>query len=773
MLRLNLSFLDYLIEYRRGLAKAAAAFLGLLLLVTGGFESGDKMLRLARDAVRSQPASGQVHIVEIDARSLSEIDRWPWPRRVHAQLIDRLQASNLRSLAFDVDFSSLSNPDDDADLARALEGAGGSVILPTFRQQANSQSSDYIDNIPAKPFRDNAFLAAVTVLPDADGNVRRMPLGIETLATPRPSLASLVAERQAEIGRSFTIDYSIDPSSIPRHSFVDVIRGRVDPALLEGKRVLVGATAVEMGDRYAVPGHGVIPGVVIQALAAETLLAGPVPSEISGLWPLLLAMLLIVLVLREGSRPVRILAFASGLALLLIVPLIGESYFALSMPLVPALAAMGMAALTSLFFYSADRFRHRTLNDPETGLPNARALERDSGAGTFLVIVARIDRFAELAAALGPEATTALIHRVSDRLGFGQNRPIYRVEQSSLAWIEEEDKADSLPDRLEGLSAVMRSPVDCGRLVDVSVAFGIAEPVAGGSKQQIANAALAAFDSARAGLRWDRFVEDGSGERNWHLSLLGELDAAMAAGQVWNAYQPKLEIASGRIIGVEALVRWEHPERGPIMPDQFIPLVEEHGHARDLTLHVFDTAMRDLKRWTQSGLDLVVAVNVSTTLLLDQPFVTTLSERLLREPELATRITIEVTESAAMVNPDRAIAALESWRSAGAHISIDDYGTGQSSLNYLQKLPASELKIDRSFVSNLVTDQRNAIMVRSTIALAHELGMRVVAEGIEDRESLARLAEMGCDIAQGWHVGRPMPAERLDSFLLDRSLAAA
>lgn len=773
MLRLNLKFLDHVLDRRHALTKSVAAFLGLTLLVSGTGEGADRLMRMGRDALRSHPASGEIHIVEIDARSLREIDRWPWPRRNHALLIDRLQQSEARSIAFDVDFSSLSNPEDDAALAAALERAGGSVVLPTFRQQVESGSSDYVDNLPANPFRENAFLAAVTVHPEADGNVRYMPLGLETAQTPRPSLASMIAERQADVGRSFEIDYSIDPASIPRHSFADVMRGRVPAELLRGKRIIVGATAVEMGDRYAVPRHGVIPGVFIQAIAAETLLAGSVPSRASGLWPLLLALLATFVAVRPGRRKRRMLGFAAVGLGLIALPLVTEQWFALSFSLAPALAAMFAAAAGAIGFHFAERFRHRALTDQESGFPNLASLQRDSAALGAPVVVARIDRFAAMSAGLGAQAAVNLIRRVADRLGFDHGRTIYRIDEASLAWIESEEGADTLEQRLEGLVALMRSPVDCGRLVDVTLSFGIADPVAAGARQQVANASLAAVHAARHGKRWERFAAGDSEETSWHLSLLGELDSAMAAGHVWNAYQPKLDIRSGRIVGVEALVRWAHPERGPIGPDQFIPLLEEHGRATDLTFHVFDRALDDAWRWSEQGHDLVVAVNVSATLLLDDEFVGLLRERLSAAKVPQERITIEVTESAAMNNQDRAIAALESWRALGVNISIDDYGTGQSSLGYLQKLPANELKIDMSFVRTVVTDSRNAIMVRSTIAMAHELGMKVVAEGIEDEACLALIGEMGCDTAQGWHIGRPMAADALSAYLADRLRTAA
>ena len=772
MFAANLRLLNGMLARRRALTRGAAVLVGALTLALGGGESVDRMLRVARDGIRAHPSTGEVHIVEIDARSLRAIARWPWPRRYHARLIDRLRLADAEAIAFDVDFSSLSNPADDAALAGALQRAGGSVILPTLRQRESSQSFEHVDNLPAMPFRNHAFSAAVNVAPGADGFVRQMLLGVETGGVPRPSLAAMVAERRAESGRSFDIDYAIDPASIPRHSFVDVIEGRVAAADLAGKRIIVGATAVEIWDRYSVPNHGVIPGVVIQALAAETLLQGPVPISASGLWPLLLALALVAATVRSGSRARRMAGFGAGSATLLALPLAGEQWLALSFPLAPALAALATAASFALAGHVAERYRHRSLTDSATGLPNLTALQAAGEGEAATVVVARIDRFAAIAAGLGPAATVNLIHRIVDRLSFGHGRLIYRIDQASLAWLEEKGGEATLKQRLEGLVALMRTPVDCGRLIDATLSFGVADPVAAGPRQQVANASLAAVHAAGLGTRWERFAESGNEEINWHLSLLGELDAAMAAGQVWNAYQPKLDIVSGRIVGAEALVRWNHPERGAIGPDAFIPLVEEHGRARDLTLHVLDGALRDALRWRGQGHDMVVAVNVSATLLLDEAFVGLLRRRLEQAPLPVESVTIEVTESAAMGDPARAIAALESWRALGLNVSIDDYGTGQSSLGYLQKLPATELKIDKSFVQTLAADRRNEIMVRSTIAMAHELGMKVVAEGVETADCLDLLRAMGCDTAQGWLIGHPIAAEDF-AERLDRQARAA
>ena len=763
------------LRWRRTAILAVSAAVGLALAAGNQFGPLDQQLRMARDGLRSHAASGEIHIVEIDARSLKAIDKWPWPRGIHAELIDRLSQAKPRSIAFDVDFSAMSQPAEDAKLARALDDAGRSVILATLRQNEGGGRSGYVDNIPAKIFADKAFLAAVNVLPDDDGYVREVPLGIITMGVPRPSLPAMVAERNAEIDRYFPVDYAIDPDSIPRHSVIDILRGEVPAEALAGKRLMIGATAAEIWDRYAVPGHGVIPGVVIQALAAETLMQGPIPTTIPG-WPLLVvALASIAGVIRLKSRPLRVGAFTVAITGLLALPVATESLFALSLTIAPALCALLAAAALSAISYAAEQYLQRALTDPATGLANLAALEFAPAArGRGNVIVARIDRFAALASGLGPESSAALVLRVAERLKFGHiGREIYRTDDSTLVWLEGVADEDSLEDRFDAIATVMRTPVECGRLVDVSLNFGVASGHGIGAKQLVANAGLAALHAAQRGARWQRFLDDDSDEINWHLSLLGELDAAMSSGQLWNAYQPKLDLKTGEIVGVEALVRWLHPQRGPIGPDSFIPVVEENGRARDLTAHVLEQALEDAQHWDRHGFPIGVAVNVSATLLADHGFIELVGQILQSHALPTSRVTIEVTESAAMSSPERAIAALESWRSLGVGISIDDYGTGQSSLNYLQKMPATELKIDKSFVQTIVTDSRNAIMVRSTVALAHELGMKVVAEGIEDRACLDMLGEMGCDTAQGYHIARPMSADAMMDFLGDRQRQAA
>jgi EAL domain-containing protein (putative c-di-GMP-specific phosphodiesterase class I)/CHASE2 domain-containing sensor protein len=760
------------------LVLALAGLAGVATWATGAGASIDRQLQEFRYGIRSHAASGEVHIVEIDAKSLSEISRWPLPRSVHGRAIERLHEAGARMIGFDVDFSAASSPDEDRALADALKRAGGGVALATFVQTKENTSSEYIENLPLKAFSDNAFLAGVNVQPDEWGYVRQMPLGTITGGVPRPSLPTLTAEFPASIGDTFDIDYAIDPGTIPRHSLVDLINGRIPAEAIAGKRMIIGATAIEIGDRYATPRHGVLPGVVIQAIAAETLLQGPVPHRWSEAVGLVLVLLAAAATVRHRPKPRLIAAFGVATAALFGTSILIEHFFAATMALAPALAGactvIGLSAATLL----AQRARKKETTDPATGLPNLVALEAAlNGAPSANVIVAQIEHFAVIASGLGSDATAKLVHRVAERLALacGEKR-IYRVDTAALAWLEDEDDERSLDGRLEGAAALMRAPIECGRLIDVSISFGLAASDhgrLGSAKQLIANASLAAVHAAQRGTHWQKFTEADSEEANWQLSLLGELDASMESGELWNAYQPKLDVQTGSVIGVEALVRWNHSERGPIGPDKFIPLVEEHGRAADLTRHVLQQAMEDAWTWQERGFPINVAVNVSASVLADHGFIESIRDALRASPVPAERVTIEVTESAAMNDSARAIAALQSWRALGVGISIDDYGTGQSSLGYLQTLPATELKIDKSFVQTIASDPRNAIMVRSTIAMAHELGLKVVAEGIEEEECLDRLREMGCDTAQGFFVSKPLSSTELIQFLSKPERAAA
>lgn len=758
---------------RRLLAWAVSVALGLVVLISGLGVGLERALDELDAGLRGQPASGSLHIVEIDARSIAAIDRWPWPRDNYAALVDQLRGAGAASVVFDVDFSAHSDPAHDAAFAAALERLGGRAVLPTFGQEAGGGEQGWTESLPIPSLRENALLAAVGVYPDSDGAVRRAPLAIVTGGVARPALSAVIAAASGTVGQDFPIDFAIDPDTIPRHSFIDIRDGRFTPSSLAGKDVLIGATAIEMGDRYVAPGHGVLPGVVIHGLAAETLLNGR-PVELGALPGLLAAMAMAWLVLGQKQLRFVVAAITAGPLLMFGASVAAAASFHGVTDLVPGLAVLTWASISAIAIRLLEAAEISRMHDLQTGLPNRLALsnakETPDAPG---LIVARFSGYDQLAAALGDKAVGDLILRVRDRVRLvSGDAPVYRAEDRILAWYCQDE--GKLLESFATLRTLMLSPIEiAGRRVDVSLVFGFAPATADDRPEAIlASAMLAAEKAVTAGEPWQIHDARAGEEAERDVSLLGELDEAMHAGEILVFYQPKLCLKSSKIIGVEALVRWNHRTRGFLPPDMFIPLAERNDRIAGLTLHVVEQTMRDLAFWHGRGHDISAAVNLSAKLLASQSFLADLERLVTSSGVPAAMLTFEVTESAAMTETSEAARALRHFQALGIGISMDDYGTGQSTLSYIKQLPLTELKIDRSFVQFAHQNRSDGVLVQSTVNLAHELGLMVVAEGVETEECLAFLTSIGCDMAQGYLISRPIPAAAVLDVLNRQVLAA-
>ncbi len=758
---------------RSAIVAGLAFFVGTIATMDG-FRTGEDILRTTASSLRTTQASGQLHIVEMDAASMAQYRRWPWPRIHYAAAVDRLNAAGVRSIAFDVDFSAASDPASDRALADALARSRAEIILPTFSQSASFRSNSdvseqrVLDALPIPALRDHVVLGSVSVLPDSDGMVRAMPLGTITAGIPRPALSVQIAKQSGAVGQAFPVDFAIDPASIPRHSFANIERGTFDAESLRGKDVLIGATAIELFDRYAVPGHGVIPGVILQALAVETLYDG-VPSYWGYPLPLLLAAIAGFMIHAGESRRSVFRRTISVATLLLsgwAVLWIGLRVDIAIVPALVLLAAIAAIRATGLLYQQK---RLARLTDTETSLPNLRALEAQiAHTPRKFAVAAMIDEYDTIRAVIGRDEFATLAHRIVDRLRVaGCDLPVYRVDDRVLAWTTDLELYE-LEDQLAGLRALMRSPVEiAGRRLDTSLYFGIAEAGA------IGGAIHAASQAMRQKEPW-RYHEDAqSAALAQQISLMGELDEGVENGQLQVFYQPKVDLRSDDIASVEALIRWQHPTRGFLRPDMFIPLAEENDRIADLTLFVLRRTIDDLLHWCERGVVIGAAINISAKLLTSPSF-TQRAHAILRESGVPrNRLTFEVTESAEMQDPEKSREALLKLCALGVSISMDDYGTGQSTLSYLKNLPLSELKIDRSFVQFAHTNKGDAMLVRSTVQLAHELGLKVVAEGVEDAECLHFLKSIQCDYAQGYLIGKPMTAVQLLELMRQRGAMAA
>ncbi len=422
---------------------------------------------------------------------------------------------------------------------------------------------------------------------------------------------------------------------------------------------------------------------------------------------------------------------------------------------------------------------HQALHDALTGLPN-RALLRDRLQQALLnaqrdgeslaLLLLDLDRFKEVNDTLGHQAGDQLLQQVAERL-----RGALRASDT-LARLGGDEFAVVLPTATEAgavLSAErLTQALEAPFLVDeqpleVRASIGIALfPDHADSAETLQRRAdVAMYVAKRAGSGaaiYNPAQDQYSAER---LALVGELRQAITAGALRLHYQPKVDVQTGRLLGAEALVRWQHPQRGLVPPDQFIALAEQTGLIRPLTHWVLDAALRQCAAWRRAGREVPIAVNLSMRNLLDTQLPTLVAELLARHQVPPALLKLEITESAVMADPQRVIEIIRQLRALGVEFAVDDFGTGYSSLSYLKQLAIQQVKIDRSFVKGLAHDANDRAIVRATIELGHQLGLDVVAEGVEDRETLELLRALACDGAQGYYLSRPMPAAAFEAWL--------
>ena len=434
--------------------------------------------------------------------------------------------------------------------------------------------------------------------------------------------------------------------------------------------------------------------------------------------------------------------------------------------------------------------RREARHDSLTGLANravlderlADALERGRQPSVLLL---DLDRFKEVNDALGHQVGNLLLQVVARRLEDlltadgrtgGTDATVVRLGGDEFAVL--------LPDGLDpvptawAVAEQLSAPVDLGEVTvgskaSIGVALAADDPDRTATGDDLIRRADVAMYAAKAAgaVVW-RYTEDLDAGRGERLALLSDLHLGLERDELQLHYQPKLDLASGTVTGVEALVRWEHPTQGRIAPDVLIPLAESTGMIDKLTRVVLGQALRQSRAWHDQGLDLTVAVNLSTRNLLNPGLAGEVTAALEAHGVPAERLILEITESSVMGDAERTLPVLERLAGAGIMLSLDDFGTGYSSLSYLQRLPVSEVKIDRSFVLGLTGgDETSTVLVRSIISLGASLRLRIVAEGVEDAGTLEQLRELGCDVIQGWHTGRPVPAAELTASLLGATVA--
>jgi diguanylate cyclase len=747
-----------------------AIFWSFLVGLIGLAQPADDLLRDLRDRMRQQSASGDIVIIAIDDTSLQEMAKWPWPRSYHATIINKLDELGAERIFFDVDFSSETNALDDGALAQALREQTTPVTLPVHHVEEITSGKRF-DLFPINKLRPNVDLATINYEFGFMGLVRQLKYGEWLGGDYYPSFASKLAKEIGTSGGNFLLDYSIDPDTIPVIRAVDVYEGRVSPDLVLGKTAIVGATSHQLRDLFLSPRYGYLPGVYLHVLGAETLKSG-VPNHIGWILPFGLVLGLAVGIAFIRDARVSILAIVLAVMALPFIPLEFERRLILFdiMPAMILLLILGGAFVWTVF-RNVQRFRGST--NSLSGLPNLNALRHEAAGQERPLVVLEVQNFAEVAATLGAEAEGTLIKQIAHRIGviFPASK-LYQNDEGIFAWFAEPAQ-DILGEQLESLHHLFRTPVTAGKSqIDLTVACGVET----GSDRVIANrlgsARVAAEEALRDGLKWKRYDPAKLEDAGWKLSLLSQLDAAIDSGRIFVEFQPKLEIATGSIMGAEALVRWDHPEKGLINPMEFILAAEQGGRIGKLTDYVLSQSIQAAATTNARGTPFSIAVNLSARLLNETGLTESISRLLAKFGLAGSCLTLEITETAALAGSGSDMKALCELRDMGVQISIDDYGTGLSTLDYLKRIPATEIKIDKSFIQSIDRSHSDRVMVLSTIRLAHSLGQKVVAEGVERQETLDQLTIMGCDMAQGYFIGRPMSFTALEEMMEARRKAA-
>jgi diguanylate cyclase (GGDEF)-like protein/PAS domain S-box-containing protein len=895
-----------------------------VVLMSGWHDAFRNALADLRFRLLQRDVGGNVVVVAIDTPSIEKIGVWPWPRRLHADMLRQLEKAGVRDTAFDVDFSAPSDPASDRDFVEALRGAAGSVVLPSFQQPGADPANPAALHInrPLKPFADQSWAALVNVAIEPDGRVRRYPFGDKLGGGYMPSMAAMLAGQYSNKAAPFLIDFGIRAGSVPSVSFIDVLRGNpATLASLRDKKVVVGGTALELGDRFSVPNGQILSGPVLQVLAAESMLQNRTlrwTSDLVTLAQIAAILLLMMFAWRRftpGARVMMLLgtAFAAETAAVLLQgnwPLILDTSL-LCTAIVAYLGAMALDEIDfrellgriaehrfhriamslgdglactdqshritfwnpgaeAIFGYSAaetigkpidmicagsengapfliseaacpawlapggalmefegrrsngeafaveacfsawygtegiqygailrditvrkreaERIRYLAEYDTLTGLANRNTLQSglasmiasEKSAGGIALLVLGLDGFQNINDLLGHACGDRVLQAVAKRLTeeAGQDGLVARLSGDEFA-ITMPRAALSYPVRqfAERIVEAFDRPLLAGaREYRVKISTGVAiYPENGRNADELLSNGHLALCRAKGPRRGGHVMFDNSmrQELEARATLEAELAIAVERGEFELFYQPQVHLADGRLSGAEALIRWHHPERGLVTPIQFMPVVNSSAISERIGAWVMETACRQAREWELAGRGVRVGINLSPSQLQSGDLARSVADMLEKTGLSPDLLELEVTEDILLQDEARVLNTFQRIQQLGVRVVFDDFGTGYASLSYLKKFPLDGLKIDKSFVFELLTDSDDAAIVNSTVGLSKQLGLSVIAEGIETRAGADLLLTMGCEEGQGYFFGKPMPAREFEAEWFAREEAMA
>ena len=733
-----------------------AGAIALVLVFWGLLSPLDQVIWGMQARVADRPVSGDIVFVHSDQDLAEEAS--PERRRELARGLETLRQAGAANVFVDVIFAKPTDTQSDAELNRELlswDGRGKLVerfVGVVGRLERLERSTPAVSN--------GVDGVSLRRTPSFTGYTWDMESRIGGGAGNQLNLPTAMAGQQPLQKDTYKIFYGFNVNGVPSYSLDEIVSagGSGLSTLsreLDGKTVIVGTNNPRAEAWFNSPKYFQLPGSLVNVLAAETLKAG-LTFELDNRFVLPAAFLLLIGAALLTRARWRRMAYLGTVLILGITILVAADL---------GIYVSGSAAIAMLISYAAFRARSRwqksvRLVDDLTGLPTFNALDSDQSVATTgpAIIVARIHRFEEVRKTLPPEFHAEYVTRIVDRLRAARpDEKIYAGPGHLIAWTMKEKDPVLIRDHLDGLRALFAAPLQVGDTkVDVGITFGVDVGSGPNVSRRLANAVSAAemtnetYDPVNV-------AEDHRDEDlMWNISLQSRIDTALENGEIYLIYQPKVLVKTGEMVGVESLVRWRDPERGLIPPDDFIRQCENAGRMSHLTRHVLREACLAGNEFSELGMQVPVAVNVSATLLHEYTIVDMVRE-VLEETGFEPRyLTLEVTETYRISNLQRAQEILDALRALGAKVAMDDFGVGAASLEALMKLPFDELKIDRLFTSAITADAKAAGIVRHILKLGRDLNIVVVAEGVENESTFAMLEEEGCLVAQGYAISRPI-----------------
>ena len=735
---------------RRKRAKVAA-FAILFGIVSAAIELPlplEDVYTNARARMRVRAAPQNIAMIAIDDATLNELGRQLPTRKDESVIIDRLAAAGAKKIVFDRAQADPETPENDALFAQTLKRHRGQVWLGIVpRQEVGFQKIESV--VPLKIFQDQAPMASMTGRSGPFGLSVVLPTEEKLDGVAKPSISAVLADYQGPATR-YRPDYAFNPKTVPTYRYIDVLRGRIGAKELAGKSVIIGTTYLTTTDVYRHPIYGKVPGSYFHILGAHTLRRG---NPIDLMWYPALALVAGAILFqglgrRRRSTPMWIVALA-----LLLAPFVLDE-FTIHIDVMSAMLALGWAA------FGFDRINRKYYSSTVNAMTTT-AISSDKPSEECDVYSLKIANLAEISEEWSAREIGEFVNTLISYVKSPGEVDDVAFERDQLVWLSPRMSNSDLERHADGLALMLKTAISHDwQSSNSAPALGIdtnhALPVA----LRIKKAMQAADEAATRGARF--IINDAAHleARNNRLELVRVLEKGLRDRDIGVAYQPKIDLASGRIVGAETLIRWRPDGRNFVNPQDLVLAAETGDRINELTLVVLETALVEGKQAIALDPRFKLAVNMSAKSLSDTHLLFDIMTMLGRYDFPPENLTLELTETAKLED-DRIAPQVAALKARGIGLSIDDFGTGQSNLEYIEKLPSSELKIDKRFVQHMATSEESRAVVRATIEIAHSLGKIVVAEGVEDLEVAAALRAMGCDQAQGYLFSRAIAMREL------------